>query len=204
MNKLQLLEEMRSRAGIVFKKSFRCKDAEKNIHLLDKDKFFKKFLEKLKNKGYDPLEDLEFDVIRHKYNYTQRHHVGRTYEWKYFYSSTFDISDELIDYLVRHNFATKHVEKEKVKTSTTTNKSNKPKKHKKELPLSEQIEVLNGKIEKTKEHIEFHELKVKESREIGDAELTKRYNIVLHKYKVQLSERTEQLENLLAEYEQTK
>lgn len=45
MNKLEQLQELRERAGIQFEKSFRCEDAEKNIHLLDKDQFFKKFSE---------------------------------------------------------------------------------------------------------------------------------------------------------------
>jgi hypothetical protein len=104
MNKLQKLHNMRERCGIVFRKSFRCKEAEKNIHLLDIDTFFEKFKKKLKFKGYIPSDDFDFNVIRHKYDYAERHHVGRSYSWKYFYSSTFTISDELIDYLIKHRF----------------------------------------------------------------------------------------------------
>ena len=54
--------------------------------------------------GYIEDADFDFDVIRHKYPYAERHHIGQTYEWKYFYSTTFEITNELIQYLLRHNF----------------------------------------------------------------------------------------------------
>jgi hypothetical protein len=106
VNKLEQLHELRNKAGIVFDKSFNCKDAEKNIHLIDKDKFFKKFVERLRQMGYEPSEDFTFDIIRTKYPYAERHHIGRTYEWKYFYSTTFQITGELIEFLIKHNFIT--------------------------------------------------------------------------------------------------
>lgn len=108
---LDELHKMRERAGISFKKSFNCKDAEKNIHLVDKDQFFKKILERLSKLGYTPLRDFEFEVVRYKFPYAERHHIGKTYEWKYFYSTTFEISDELIEYLTYHNFIQKKEEK---------------------------------------------------------------------------------------------
>lgn len=112
VNKLEQLHELRDKAGIVFDKSFNCKKAEKNIHLVDKDKFFKKFVERLKQMGYDTSDDFTFDVIRYKYPYAERHHIGRTYEWKYFYSTTFQITPDVINFLVRHNFITSDFTKE--------------------------------------------------------------------------------------------
>lgn len=112
VNKLEQLHELRDKAGIVFDKSFNCKKAEKNIHLVDKDKFFKKFVERLKQMGYDTSDDFTFDVIRYKYPYAERHHIGRTYEWKYFYSTTFQITSDVINFLVRHNFITSDFTKE--------------------------------------------------------------------------------------------
>ena len=86
MGKMSYLEYMRKRGGIVFKKSFRCQDAEKNIHLLDVDTFLKKFIIKLEKIGYKVSDDFDFNVIRHKYDYAERHHIGKSYNWKYFYS----------------------------------------------------------------------------------------------------------------------
>lgn len=101
MNKL---EKLRERAGIVFKKSFGCQDAEKNIHLADKDQFFEKIIERLDKMGYIPDKDFTFDVIRYKFPYAERHHIGQTYEWKYFYSTTFEITDDIIEFLLYHKF----------------------------------------------------------------------------------------------------
>ena len=112
MSRLDELHELRDKAGIVFDKSFNCKKAEKNIHLVDKDKFFKKFVERLKQMGYDISDDFTFDVIRYKYPYAERHHIGRTYEWKYFYSTTFQITPDVISFLIRHNFITSDFTKE--------------------------------------------------------------------------------------------
>ena len=108
---LEELHKLRDRAGITFRKSWNCIDAEKNIHLADKDQFFKKILERLAKMGYEPLRDFDFEVVRYKFPYAERHHVGKTYEWKYFYSTTFEISDELLDYLTFHNFIKKKEEK---------------------------------------------------------------------------------------------
>lgn len=102
--KLEELHELRDRAGIRFTKSFNCIDAEKNIHLADKDKFFKKILERLDKMGYKPLRDFDFEVIRYKFPYAERHHIGQTYEWKYFYSTTFEIKPDLVEFLLFHNF----------------------------------------------------------------------------------------------------
>lgn len=107
MDKLEQLHELREKAGITFTKSFNCKEAEKNIHLVDKDKFFEKFIKKLDTLGYLPSKDFTFDIIRHKYPYAERHHIGKTYEWKYFYSTTFDIPQELISFLEQHLFIKK-------------------------------------------------------------------------------------------------
>lgn len=101
MNKL---EKIRESAGIVFKKSFGCIDAEKNIHLLDKDQFFAKIIERLHKMGYETSNDFDFDVVRHKFAYAERHHIGKTYEWKYFYSTTFEIDQDLINYLTYHRY----------------------------------------------------------------------------------------------------
>lgn len=196
MNKLERLQEIRERTNIKFKKSFRCQDAEKNIHLLDKNKFFKKFIEKLNDKGYKSYEDLTFEVIRYKYDYAQRHHVGKTYEWKYFYDSTFEISDELIDYLLRHNFIYKKLDIKEFEENCK-----KLKLPKQEKTLEEKIVELNEKINKSKEHILFHEEKLKESKQIKDIELITRYSIVLQKYKSQLRQRQKELKDLLKEYE---
>lgn len=125
MNKLEKLHEMRKKAGITFTKSFNCQDAEKNIHLVDKDKFFKKFVKKLNDMGYEISYDFTFDIIRHKYPYAERHHIGKTYEWKYFYSTTFEISQEMIDFLERHLFIIKKEDLSQPKSSKELKKEKK-------------------------------------------------------------------------------
>ena len=101
---LEKLREMRERAGIIFKKSFNCQDAEKNIHLVDSETFFKKYKKRLFDMGYLPSDDFSFDIIRHRLPWAERHHVGKSYSWKYFYSTTFTIEPEMIDFLERHLF----------------------------------------------------------------------------------------------------
>lgn len=113
MNKL---EQIRASAGIVFEKSFGCKEAERNIHLLDKDQFFEKFVKRLDEMGYKPLVDFEFNVIRLMYKYQERHHIGRTYEWKYFYSTTFEITQDTLDYLLFHKFIVPKVAPQQTET----------------------------------------------------------------------------------------
>ena len=139
---------------------------------------------------------MTFEVIRYKYDYAQRHHVGKTYEWKYFYDSTFEISDELIDYLLRHNFIYKKLDIKEFEENCK-----KLKLPKQEKTLEEKIVELNEKINKSKEHILFYEEKLNESRQIKDIELITRYSIVLQKYKTQLRQRQKELKDLLKEYE---
>ena len=121
-DKLKYLRKIRERCGVEFRKSFRCQDAEKNVHLIDGEAFCKKFIERLRTMGYYPSDDFDINVIRHKYKYAERHHIGKTYRWKYFYSTTFEIDDEIIDYLTRHNFIFKTPQQKKVDPAKTKEK----------------------------------------------------------------------------------
>ena len=152
---LEQLQKLRDRAGITFTKSFNCIDAEKNIHLADKDQFFKKFTERLEKMGYVADKDFDFEVIRYKIQYAERHHVGRTYEWKYFYSTTFEIDEELLEYLKYHKFIKKKENK--------TKKSIKENKPSKSPGWEEALEINKQKIRK------FNEL-LKGAKEINATE----------------------------------
>jgi len=190
-NKLQEIHELREKAGISFKQSFRCKDADKNIHLLDIKTFFKKIKERLDKMGYDTSDDFDFNVVRHKFDYAERHHVGRSYEWKYFYSSTFQISDDLIDYLVRHNFIFPKLEK-----YDWRNKPQKPKKQKVELSREELIVKYEQCLAKSKNQIINFEERIRHYSELKNEELVRNYKGAIRKYKHNIVELENKLEEL--------
>jgi len=195
-NKLEELHNMRERCGIKFQKSFRCKDAEKNIHLLDIDTFFKKFKKKLDGMGYTASDDFTFDVIRFKYDYAERHHVGKFYSWKYFYSSTFVIEDELIDYLSRNNFILKKTNNEKIKkeekqpkTKSEKNPLNNVAKLIKEGKTNQEIvESLITRRQSYYERIEIAKEKLQISKENNDERLINGYSGAIRSYKQKIKE----------------
>ena len=177
-DKLKELRKLRERAGIKFDKSFRCQDAEKNVHLFDKEKFFKKIKERLLNMGYVCSDDFEFWAIAFKFKYAERHHVGQGYKWKYFYSSTFEISQEIVDYLLRHNFIfpkeeqiKQEVKQQEERQQNSKTKENKPKKPKKEWTVAQQEE----RVERYKQHILNFNEKIKEYKKLNDEKFLKNY-----------------------------
>jgi len=149
---LEKLREMRERAGIIFKKSFNCQDAEKNIHLVDSETFFKKYKKRLFDMGYLPSDDFTFDIIRHRLPWAERHHVGKSYSWKYFYSTTFTIEPEMIDFLEKHLFIFKINTPNEIKYSkkleVNVNKINSYKES-----LEERLEKLENNKQKRKDKI---------------------------------------------------
>ena len=183
MNKLERLHELREKAGIKFNKSFNCQEAEKNIHLVDKDKFFKKFVKKLEDMGYEISDDFTFDIIRHKYQYAERHHIGKTYEWKYFYSTTFEISQEMIDFLERHLFI-----KNKIKKLT--------KEQTRQFNREKEIERLEKALERNKQKIKSFLSFVKSSSETGNLISVENYKKAIEKCKEKNKNITEKLKLL--------
>jgi len=133
-------------------------------------------------------------VIRYKYDYAERHHYKQSYEWKYFYSSTFDISDDLIDYLLRHNFIVKKREKPPIPELRKV--EHVPKKVKPQKSLEEQIEELKVKIERCNKHIEDFSERIKESKLTGEVERLPNYYAALFSYKDKLKLRQQQLDEL--------
>jgi len=141
---LEKLREMRERAGIIFKKSFNCQDAEKNIHLVDSETFFKKYKKRLFDMGYLTSDDFTFDIIRHRLPWAERHHVGKSYSWKYFYSTTFTIEPEMIDFLERHLF----IFKKESRTILEIKKEIQQLQKNKKPTLEEQIKIAELRKEK--------------------------------------------------------
>ncbi len=172
-DKLNELRRLRERAGIKFDKSFRCQDAEKNVHLFDQEKFFQKIKERLWNMGYTCSEDFEFWAIVYKFKYAERHHVGQGYKWKYFYSSTFEITQEIVEYLLRHNFIFPKEEpiKQDNKQQKSETKEKKPKKPKKEWTIAQQEE----RVARYKQHILNFDEKIKEYKKLNDDQFLKNY-----------------------------
>lgn len=180
MNKLEELNELRNKAGIVFQKSFNCQDAEKNIHLCDKDKFFSKIVKRLEEMGYVPCEDFTFEVVRYKFPYAERHHIMQSYEWKYFYSTTFEITQDLLQYLLRHNFI-----KEKVVNNKKLEKTD----DEKLLSWETLIEKNNKKIK------EFKEI-VKEHIKLGNKETVDNYTKAITTCRQKIKNLKEKINNL--------
>ncbi len=191
-DKLKELRELRERAGIKFDKSFRCKDAEKNVHLFDEQKFFQKIKERLWDMGYSCSDDFEFGAIISKFRYTERHHVGNSYRWKYFYSSTFTIEQELIDYLIRHNFIFPKVLPKEIKPIPKKIEI-KPSKKK---SIEEQIAEQEERVERYKQHIINFEEKIKEYKKLNDAEFVKKYFGAKKKHEEKLLIAIKKLEEL--------
>lgn len=191
MNKLERLHQLREKAGIVFNKSFNCEEAEKNIHLVDKDKFFEKFVKKLKDMGYEPSKDFTFDIIRHKCPYAERHHFQKTFEWKYFYSTTFEITDEMIDFLERHLFIKKKID--------STNSKKEDSEIQKRIVRQNRIKDLTASKEKNIAKLEKFYGFIKSHEKLGNTGIVENYKRAVNKTKEKIKNIEKEIKELMGE-----